>query len=442
MKRKILLIEGDDASRLGIVRSLSQRGYAVSVANNLVNAEEDVLARRFDAVILGINLADGKGSAFIRGIRIYDPFLPLIVITGCDEIEIAVDAVRCGADNVLAKPIDCAALCTSLKTLLEEERHQPPRASEREHQKRAKEHFFGTGATARRILNLALQAADGGAPVLITGETGTGKGLLARWIHQNGNRSDRPFAGVNCSGLRGEVLMLEIFGAPPGKGAGKSPGRSGLLEKAVGGTLFLDEIGDMDLTVQAMLLSVLQARDAQPAKKTGAAGTGGFHLICSTNHQLDALVRAGTFLPELLERISASVVRIPPLRERLTELPGIVRYLLDRLRGPETLITDEAMRTLKGYRWPGNLRELKNALEQGLLLSHGARLCPEHFNWLKHSCHAGEPRQLLTMSELKEQHIAAVLQRASGDMGEVANRLGISRATMYRRLKQLRSKEY
>jgi len=441
MKQKILLIEDDDASRLSIVRSLSQRGYAVSVANNLANAEEDVLARRFDAVILGIEPGIGKGSGFIKGIRIYDPYLPIIVITGCDEIEIAVDAVRCGADNVLAKPIDFAALCASLLTLLEEERHQAPQALERQPQKSARESFFGTGPTARRILNLAMQAADRGAPLLITGETGTGKGLLAKWIHQNGNRSDQPFVGVNCSGLRGEVLMLDIFGAAPGKGTGNARGKSGLLEKAEGGTLFLDEIGDMDLTVQGRLLAVLQSRDPQWAADARGTGTG-FHLICSSNQQLDALVRAGTFLPELLRRISATALRIPPLRERLREFPGIVRHLLDGVRGPETLITDEAMRTLKGYRWPGNLRELKNALEQGLLLSHGARLCPEHFNWLKSPCRPSELRQPLTMSELKEQHIASVLQRASGDVGEVATRLGISRATMYRRLKQLRSKEY
>jgi DNA-binding NtrC family response regulator len=441
MKQKILLIEDDDASRLGIVRSLSQRGYAVSVANNLVNAEEDVLARRFDAVILGINLSDGKGSGFIRGIRIYDPYLPVIVITGCDEIEIAVDAVRCGADNVLAKPIDCAALCASLMVLLEEEKHLAPPTAQRQPQKGVRESFFGTGSTQRRILNLATRAADGGVPVLITGETGTGKGLLAKWIHQNGKRSDQPFAGVNCSGLRGEVLMLEIFGAAPGKGIGGARGKSGLLEKAEGGTLFLDEIGDMDLAVQSRLLAELQACDPQWGAGTRAPGPG-FHLICSTNQQLDALVRAGTFLPDLLRRISAAVLRIPPLRERLRELPGIVRYLLDGLRGPETLITDEAMRTLKGYRWPGNLRELKNALEQGLLLSHGARLCPEHFNWLKSPGRPSELRLPLTMSELKEQHIASVLQRASGDVGEVATRLGISRATMYRRLKQMRSKEY
>jgi DNA-binding NtrC family response regulator len=441
MKRKILLIEDDDASRLGIVRSLSQRGYAVSVANNLVNAEEDVLARRFDAVILGINLADGKGPGFIRGIRIYDPYLPIIVSTGCDEIEIAVDAVRCGADNVIAKPIDFGALCASLKILLEEEKHQVPQAAERQPQKGARENFFGTGPTARRILSQATRAADSGTAVLITGETGTGKGLLAKWIHQNGNRSERPFAGVNCSGLRGEVLMLELFGAAPGKGTGNARVKIGLLEMAQGGTLFLDEIGDMDLTVQGRLLGVLQARDPQWGENAWAPGTD-FNLICSSNQQLDALVRAGTFLPELLHRISATVLRIPPLRERLRELPGIVRHLLDGLRGPETLITDEAMRALKGYRWPGNLRELKNALEQGLLLSHGARLCPEHFNWLKSPCRPSELRQQLTMSELKEQHIASVLQRASGDVGEVATRLGISRATMYRRLKQLRSKEF
>jgi DNA-binding NtrC family response regulator len=258
-------------------------------------------------------------------------------------------------------------------------------------------------------------------------------------MHQNGDRPARYFAGVNCSGLRGDLLHREIFGVAPGTGSGDRRNRSGLLAEAEGGTLFLDEIGDMDLTVQAGLLAALQARSRLSDANAHPPGSG-FRLICSSNQQLEAMAQSGAFLPELLCCISPIVLKIPPLRRRLAEFPGIVRHLLDGLRGPQALITDDAMRTLKGYRWPGNLRELKNALEQGLLLSHGARLCPEHFHWLKPSGRASEARPLLTMSELKEQHIAIVLQTASGSVNEVATSLGISRATMYRRLKQLRSK--
>jgi DNA-binding NtrC family response regulator len=439
MKQKILLIEDDNGSRLGIVRSLSQKGYAVSVASNLVNAEEDVLARRFAAVILGINSADGKGPAFIKKIRVYEPYLPIVVITGGEDIEIAVDAVRCGADNVLAKPVHFAALGGALKTLLLDAAHKLPDPVARHPKRSVEENFFGTGPAARKFRSLAAGAAAGELPVLITGETGTGKGLLAKWIHQNGRRSAQPLAAVNCSGLRRELLNAEIFGAEPG--AGNIRNKTGLLEKAQGGTLFLDEIGDMDLTVQTGLLAVLQNQNPTPAARSGAPAPG-FQLICTSNQQLDALAASGSFLPELLHYLSATVLRIPPLRERLTELPGIVRHLLDALRGPEAQITDEAMRTLKGYRWPGNLRELKNALEQGLLLAQGGRLCPEHFSWLNPAGRSRESRPLLTMSELKEQHIAAELQRASGHVSEVATSLGISRATMYRRLKQMRAKDF
>jgi DNA-binding NtrC family response regulator len=445
MKQKILLIEDDNGSRLGIVRSLSQKGYAVSVASNLVNAEEDVLARRFDAVILGINSADGKGPAFIKGIRVYDPYLPIVVITGGDDIEVAVNAVRCGADNVLAKPVHFAALGDSVKALLEDGAHKLPHPVLRHPKKNAQENFFGTGPAARKFRALAAGAAAGNRPVLITGETGTGKGLLAKWIHQNGSRSQQPLAVMNCSGLRRELLQAEIFGASPGSSSARS--KAGLIAKAQDGTLFLDEIGDMDLSVQAELLAVLQRQSPDPAQGPEAAADGGaadpgFHLICTSNQQLDVLAASGAFLPELLQRLSATVLRIPPLRERLTELPGIVRYLLDALHGPEAQITDEAMRALKGYRWPGNLRELKNALEQGLLLSRGGRLCPEHFTWLNPAGRSREARPLLTMSELKERHIAAVLQRTDGDMNQVATSLGISRATMYRRLKQMRGKDF
>ena len=439
MRQKILLIEDDNASRPGIVRSLSRKGYAVSVANDLVSAEADLLARRFDAVILGINLADGKGPGFIRGIRRYHPTLPLIAVTDGGEIEIAVDAVRCGADNVLAKPVDSDALCLALKILLEDGSRQLPQVTGRQLDRRDEEKFFGTGPASARLLELARRAVQDGAPVLILGETGTGKGLLAKWIHQNGQRSSHPFAAVNCSGLRGDLLGMEIFGPGSGWGSDGAGSRLGLLERAQGGTLFLDEVGDMDPRVQRRLLALLQAADRQPAGDREAPGIG-LQLICSSNQQLEVLARAGSFLPELLSRIGAAPLRVPPLRERLTEFPGIVRHLLSGLGGPEALICDAAMRTLKGYRWPGNLRELKNALEQALMLSHGARLQPEHFKWLKSSGRAGDQRPLLTMSELKEQHIATVLQRSGGKVNEVAITLGISRATMYRRLKQLRGK--
>ena len=463
MKQKILLIEEDDGSRLGIVRSLSQKGYAVSVANNLANAEEDVLARRYDAVILGINLADGKATAFIKGIRAYYPYLPIVVITGGAEIEIAVDAVRCGADNVLAKPLDLAALGAFLKILLEDDPRVLPEPVSRHPGKMNAENFFGTCPAARLFPDLT-GAAAANAPVLITGETGTGKGLLARWIQQNGARSDRPFAGVNCSGLRGDLLKAELFGARSRTGIGHARSEPGLLEKAADGTLFLDEIGDMDLAVQGALLAVLQDPTPRSPGAGQAAGTG-FHLICTSNKPLDAMARDGSFLPELLGRISATVLRIPPLRERLAELPGIVRHLLDGVGGLEVQVSDQALRALQDYSWPGNLRELKNALEQGLMLSHGSSLAPEHFNWLKPSCRAKEPGPRLTMSELKERHIsvalqqasgdasevatgrgisprqiAAVLQQSSGDVDEVATGPGISRATMYRRLKRLRVK--
>ena len=439
MEQKVLLIEDDTGSRLAIVSSLSQKGYAVSVASNLSHAEEDVLARRFDAVILGINLGDGVGSGFIKAIRAYDLYLPIIVVTGSDEIEIAVDAVRCGADQVLAKPIEFAALSASLRTLLE---HGNPRQqpADRQAEKGGEETFFATSPAARRFLDSAAKAAGGNAPVLITGETGTGKGVLARWMHRNGGRSALPMTAVYCSGLREDLLEAELFGVGCELSRGEDPCEPGLLQKGAG-TLIVDEIGDMDLTVQAGLLAALQARAARPEVNGAAAGTG-FQLICTSNRQLGLLARTGSFLPELLTRISATVLRIPPLRERLAEFPDIVRYLLDGLRGPDARISDAALRLLKGYHWPGNLRELRNALDQGLLISHGATLRPEHFNWLKPTCRAREARPKLTLSERKEQQNRAVLQRASGDHNEEASSPGISRATMHRRLKELRGKSY
>jgi len=426
MAQKILLIEDDENSRFGIVRSLSQKGYAVSVASNPADAKGNVMARLFDAVILGINRADGKGAGFIELVRLYHPYLPIIVVTGSNEIEIAVAAVRCGADNVLAKPIDHAALCASLEDMLKDCSPEYPQGVGTRPKTMGLENFFGTGTAQGKFFDLAAEAAAGNTPVLITGETGTGKGLLARWIHQSSNRSTHPFKGVNCSGLRGDLLNAEIFGAA---GTTCAPlNKPGLLKSVGDGTLFLDEIGDMDLTVQAGLLEVLQAGGPLPPGNRKLNDIG-FRLICTSNKELAALAGTGSFLPELLSRISGTVLRIPPLRERLTEFPSMVRHLLDR-RGTQELISDEAIRVLERYPWPGNLRELKNALEQGLIISQGARLYPEHFNWLRPPFHASQKQPLVSMS-VQEQHISEMTQLASSAAAKLAKRHGYPRTIEY-----------
>lgn len=383
MKQKILLVEHDSLGRVTLAGHLAREGYAVNLASDLERAEEDLRARLFDAVILGVDLPDGPELALIESIRSFDRFLPIIALTGASEIAVAVDAVRKGADNVVAKPIDLTALSVTLERLLREDSLRATKPSRLSSIRKSGDGMAGEVPFPRGLRALAASVAASDAPLIIAGETGTGKGHLARWMHRNGRRSGLRFAGVNCSGIHDDLLIAQIFGT---SASGEPPLRRGLVDAAGLGTLFLDEIADLSLPLQERLLNLLEERRAPLP----------FRLVCSSNQDLAALAATGAFLPRLLERLSVTRVGIPPLRERRRELAGIIRRLVSWLSGGTAAIADDALTLLKGYSWPGNMRELINAIEQALLVSRGANLTAGHFSWMRHRLSAGDRRPVLT----------------------------------------------
>jgi transcriptional regulator with PAS, ATPase and Fis domain len=292
----------------------------------------------------------------------------------------------------------------------------------------------------QEILNLVRIAATGDNPVLFTGETGTGKGMLSKWIHRNCQRSKCEFVEVNCSGLRGELLSREIFGNARGAFTSADQDRKGLLDIADRGTLFLDEIGDMGLEVQAQFLKVLEDKSYRRLGDVKLFKSN-FRLICATNRNIENMVKDGLFRQDLMYRINLMVIHIPPLRERIEELPRIVSHLLQQLGSPEDVITDEVMAVLKSYSWPGNIRELKNVLERALLLTpRGAMFRVAHFSSLGNSRTTPTLQGQGTVQEVEEAHIKRILSQMGGDINRAAKTLNISRATLYRRLKQLNEK--
>ena len=430
MKPKILLIEDEIGSRFGFVRYFSNEGYQVVEAATLERAEAAVAAERFDALLLDINLPDGNGLDLIVTVRKYDTCIPIIVITGAGDIPLAVEAMRRGADNFLTKPVDNAGLALFLRKSLEVgslKRQQVARVR----LQRKDDIFFGEDPAMQEILEHARIAATNNSALLITGETGTGKGMLAKWIHRNSTRSAFEFVELNCSGLRGEILAREIFGNARGAFTSADQDRKGLLDVADRGTFFLDEIGNMGLDIQAQFLKVLEDKSYRRLGDVKLLKSD-FRLVCATNGEIDALVRQGLFRQDLLYRINLMVIHLPPLRERLEDLPALVDYLLHALGNREAVITEELMALLKGYSWPGNVRELKNVLERALLLSRGAELKPAHFRGLAPHAPAGP-----TVRQVEEAHIAVVLKQTGGNVDQAATRLGISRATLYRKLKAI-----
>ena len=435
MKPNVLLIEDNAASRFGFVRYFSKDGYDIKEAADLAEAARALAAQRFDAIVMDINLPDGNGIDFIDTIRANDPTIPITVITGAGNIQLAVQAMQRGADNFLTKPVDNAALAEYLRKTLEIGMLKR-QASARQRLEKKDDTFFGTSPTMLEILNLARIAASSGNPVLFTGETGTGKGMFSKWIHRQSSRSKNEFVEVNCSGLHGELLTREIFGNARGAFTSADQDRKGLLDIADHGTLFLDEIGDMGMEVQAQFLKVLEDKSYRRLGDVKLFKSD-FRLICATNRNIEKMVHEGLFRQDLLYRINLMVIHLPPLRERISELSEIINHLLLQLGSPGNVISEEVMDILKSYTWPGNLRELKNVLERALLLTpRGVSFRAAHFSSLCNSHTASVLPGQSTVREVEEAHIKSVLELVGGDVNRAAKTLNISRATLYRRLKQ------
>jgi DNA-binding NtrC family response regulator len=413
MKQIVLLIEDNAATRFGFVRYFTKEGYEIREAADLAEATRMLTEQRFDAIVIDINLPDGNGIDFIETIRASDTSIPIIAITGAGNIQLAVDAMQRGADNFLTKPVDNAALAEYLRKTLEIGALKR-QVSARQRLEKKDDTFFGSSPAMQDIQNIASIAATTDKPVLITGETGTGKGMLSKWIHQKCSRSKNEFVEVNCSGLRGELLAREIFGNARGAFTSADQDRKGLLDIADHGTLFLDEIGDMGMEVQAQFLKVLEDKTYRRLGDVKLFKSD-FRLICASNRDIETMVKQGLFRQDLMYRVNLIAIHLPPLRERIRELPEIVRHLLQQLGSPENVISDEVMAILRSYTWPGNIRELKNVLERALLLTpRGETLRVAHFAGLKNSRTTPIVPSGRTVQEVEEEHIVAVLKQMGG----------------------------
>jgi len=439
MKPRILLIEDEPCTRFGFVKYLSKSGFEMHEAESLSQAESEFSSRQFDAIILDINLPDGNGLDFIGKARDVSPDIPLIVITGSGDIPLAVDAMRRGADNFLTKPVDMAGLEIFLNKSLEIGSIRKVHSTRRRLENR-EDICFGKSPAMKEVHELASMAAENDSPVLITGETGTGKGVIAKWIHLHSLRSRFNFVDLNCSALTGDLLARELFGNVRGAFTSANQDRDGLLDSADGGTLFMDEIGDMDIIVQAQMLKVLEEKTYRRMGDTMTRRSD-FRLICASNKDLELQVCSGAFRRDLLFRINVLSIHIPPLRERIADLPDLVRSLLQSLGRPKTEIAEESVRVLERYSWPGNIRELRNALERAIIRAKGGVLLPEHFSWMNIDASDGNHTGSNSLAEVERGAMLAALGRFDGDVEMAAKQLGISRATLYRRLKVLREEK-
>ena len=444
-RSRILIVEDDPRARLALRDHLDAAGWDVAEADSLRSATERFEEGNVDAVITDYSLPDGNSLTLLERFK-SSPGLPVIVLTGHGTIDLAVKAIQQGADHFLTKPVELPALETLLRRTLSRERDRK-RLLAGQSGRAGAEHdpFLGTSAAIRALAADARRMLTSDSPVLILGETGSGKGVLAQWLHRNGPRRDEPYVDLNCAGLKREFLESELFGHEKGAFTGAATSKPGLFEVAHGGTLFLDEIGDTDLDVQAKLLKAIEEKRFRRMGEVRHRHVD-VRIVAATHHPLRERVRDGSFRDDLYFRISALPLAVPPLRERREDIPLLARHLLAGIAlevgKPDLTLAPEADAALIAYEWPGNLRELRNVLERAALHGHGPEITNDMLRF--DSVGAPEPAGLpatddlsLTLKDFERRHIERVLASEGGHVERAAARLGMARSTLYDTLRRL-----
>ncbi|MEJ7637953.1 MAG: sigma-54 dependent transcriptional regulator [Singulisphaera sp.] len=438
---RILIIDDEPSIRFGIRDFLEQHGFAVDEAGSCREAEASFRAARPDAAILDYLLPDGDALVLLPRLREIDAGVPLLVLTGHGSIDLAVRAVKEGAEQFLTKPVDLPSLLIMLRRLLEARRDRQRGLAGRSRERReALDPFLGASKAIARLAEQARLVADSDRPILIQGETGSGKGVLARWLHAHGPRRDEAFVDLNCAGLMRELLESELFGHERGAFTGAVAAKVGLLEVGDRGTVFLDEIGDMDPLVQPKLLKVLEEKQIRRLGDVRERRVD-IRLIAATHQDFAALVQQKRFRSDLYYRISTIPLALPPLRQRAEDVPILARAILGRLaaelgRG-EVHLAPDAEEALRRYPWPGNIRELRNVLERAALLVRRDILTRKDLLFDAPGTPTADGYDTsLTLEELERRHIGRVLLEENGRVEAAAVRLGIPRSSLYQKIKR------
>jgi DNA-binding NtrC family response regulator len=436
----LLLVEDQATIRFWIARYFVDQGYAVRQAQTVREAVEAFREARPDLAIVDYSLPDGTALDLLPLLAVMDDSVPIIILTAHGSIDLAVQTIKAGAEHFLTKPVELDALQLIVERTLEHQRNRQARQAGRSRSvRRAVDPFLGESPAVRRLAEQARRLAASGSPILLQGETGTGKGVLARWLHEQGPRCEEAFVDLNCAGLTREFLETELFGHDKGAFTGATSAKPGLLEMAHRGTFFLDEVGDMDPAVQPKLLKVLED---QRFRRLGEVRDRqvDVRLIAGSHHDLAQMVEKELFRRDLFYRINTVTLQVPALRDREHDVVLLARSLLPRLGAdvgrPGMSLDPAAEQALLAYSWPGNVRELRNVLERAVLLSDHTRLSAADLQLVAPApVRVAEVTTGLTLEEAERRHIAAVLQAQGGDVPKAAAVLGVARSTLYKKIK-------
>ncbi|MCW5965328.1 MAG: sigma-54-dependent Fis family transcriptional regulator [Bryobacterales bacterium] len=449
-KPRILLVDDDESLRRVMQIQLEEAGYSVHPAQDAEAALSALDSHEFPLVITDLIMPGLSGLELLRRIREENPDTLVIIISAFGTIQSAVEAMRAGAFDYITKPIDYEELVLLLKraaehrSLIEEVRSL--RASL--DQKYGFENIIGHSKSLLYVLDLAARAARVDSTVLIQGETGTGKELLARAIHFNSERRERPFVTINCGAIPRDLLESELFGHVKGSFTGALGHKTGKVETANGGTVFLDEVGEMPLELQVKLLRLVQEREVE---KVGAPAPlkVDVRIVAATHRNLLAMIEDGGFREDLYYRLSVIPLELPPLRQRHDDIPELVSHFFvkakSRLGRPGLRLPAELLSHFQRYSWPGNIRELENIVERLVVLTPGEQITPADLpEYLRREKSAGEATSLelnpdgISLEAVEKDLIQRAMEKFNWNQSQAARYLDISRKTLIYRLEKHR----
>jgi DNA-binding NtrC family response regulator len=439
----LLVVDDEVVTRSLCAEVAAQAGLEVRVSETTEQALEILEQYPVDILVTDLKVPQLGGIDLLKRVKSAYPQVAVMVLTQYGTIETAVEATRLGALDYVTKPFHVDDFRSKIERVVRTiELDQENRVLREE--LRSKPGFgglIGVAPKMQRVYKLIEKVSQHAYPVLILGESGTGKELVARSIHFSGLRRARPFVPVDCSALVPTLIESELFGHVKGSFTGAQQAKQGLLEAAGDGTLFLDEIGDLPVDLQAKLLRALQEREIKPVGSTDRVAIRA-RVIAATNRDLEAAVRGGSFRQDLYFRLNVVQIKLPPLRERKSDIPVLVSTFLEKFSDSKSsarTISEDAMRRLMTYDWPGNVRELENAVERAVALGSGPIL---HVGDLPSNLQYAQPDrfpeqgELVPLEELERRAIFNALRETSGDKLAAARLLGIGKTTLYRKLKQ------
>ena len=435
---KLLIVDDELSVRDSLAKWFREEGYEIGTAENANDALTRLAEQRWDAALVDIKMHGTDGIELQRRMHEVDPELLVIIMTGYAAVDTAVQALKLGAYDYITKPVDPDELSHLVANALEHKRarREVVRLRENLQEVSPSTELIGKSPSMKKVVELIEMVAPTEATVLITGESGTGKEVVARAIHAAGPRRFMPMVTIHCGALTETLLESELFGHEKGAFTGAQYRKKGKFEVADGGSVFLDEISDISLRTQTDLLRVLQEKEIVRVGGNQQIKVD-FRCIAATNKNLESLVKAGTFRPDLYYRLHVFCIDIPPLRDRREDIPLLVNHFLNKFcmatSRPMPQLAPEAMDRLMQHDWPGNVRELENAVERALVVGRGPEVRPSDFSF---QLQADEMKGGRTLDDIERAHIERILRETQHNLSRTARILDIDRTTLYNKLRR------